>query len=74
MLLRELTVEGHVLSLNDKNGLYIVEIKNSDGEKLFYHEYTDYEEIRELFDIVVEGYEDDNISIKKILDILESSK
>lgn len=74
MLLREFVIDEHTICLNEKGSLYIAIVENSSGEKLFYHEYRDYEKIKECFDIIVEEYENSNISIKRVLDILENSK
>ena len=74
MLLREFIIDEHTICLNENGSLFIAVVKNSSGEKLFYHEYQDYEKIKEYFDIIVEEYENCSIDIKRVLDILESSK
>lgn len=74
MLLRELIIDEHTLSLNENGNVYVAVVKNSKGEKLFYHEYQDYEKIKEFLDIIVEEYEGNRINIKRVLGILESSK
>lgn len=74
MLLREFVIDEHTICLNENGSLFIAVVQNSSGEKLFYHEYQDYEKIKECFDIIVEEYEDHGIDIKRVLDILESSK
>lgn len=74
MLLREFVIDGHTICLNEKGSLYIAEVKNSSGEKLFYHEYEDYEKIKEYFDTIVDEFENCSIGIKRVLAILENSK
>ncbi len=74
MLLRELVIDGHTLTLNENDDLYGATIVNSKGDKLFYHEYQDYDKVKEFLDLIVKEYEGNSISIKKVLEILESSK
>ncbi len=74
MLLRELEIDEHVLSLNEKDDMFIIDIEGNDGDKLFSREYQGYEEVREILDLIVKEYEGDGISIKKVLDILEINK
>lgn len=74
MLLRELEIDEHVLSLNEKDDIFIIDIKGNDGDKLFSREYQGYEEVREILDLIVKEYEGDGINIKRVLDILETNK
>jgi hypothetical protein len=74
MLLRELEIDEHVLTLNDENGMFIIDIEGNDGEKLFSREYQGYEEVREILDLIVKEYEGEGINIKRVLDILETNK
>lgn len=74
MLLREFIIDEHTICLNENGSLYTALVVNSSGEKLFYHEYQGYEQIKECFDIIVEEYENCSIDIRRVLDILENSK
>ncbi|MCK9218122.1 MAG: hypothetical protein M0P77_09435 [Firmicutes bacterium] len=74
MLLRELVIDENVLTLKDVGDSYIIELKNKDCENLFFHEYSDYEEIREVMDLIVKEYEEEIITIARLLDILKDSK
>jgi hypothetical protein len=74
MLLREFVIDGYTIRLNEDSGLYIAMIVDSSGEKLFYQEYDDYEKVKEYFDIIAKEYEDSNTNIKRVLEILESSR
>ena len=71
MLLREFTVEDHLISLTEENGLYIAKITNNKGEKLLYNEYKDYEMIKSCFDKIVQAIEIDKIGIAEIIGMLE---
>lgn len=74
MLLRELEIDEHVLTLNEKDDVFIIDVEKGDDEKLFSREYQGYEEVREILDLIVKEYEGDGISIKRVLDILEKNK
>jgi hypothetical protein len=71
MLLREFTVEDHLISLIEENGLYIAKITNNKGEKLLHNEYKDYEMIKSCFDKIVQAIEIDKIGISEIIVMLE---
>jgi|GEM_PF-1405889 len=73
MLLREFIVENHTISLNQEDKLYIAKVTNTNGEKLLYHEYKDYEKIKSCFDEIVHALETDKIGIKDVIAILESN-
>ena len=73
MLLREFTIENHIISLIQDGDIYIAKITNSDGEKLLHHEYKDYEKIKSCFDEIVQAIETDKISIKDVFGILEKN-
>lgn len=73
MLLREFKVEGHTVMLNQDEHLYIAQIINQKGEKVFYHEYNDYDIIKVYFDEIVKNIQAGNADIKGIIDILERS-
>ncbi len=74
MLLRELVINENVLTLNEIGDSYIIELKDKDGRNLFFHEYADYEDIRETLDLIVKEYEEKVITITSLLGILKDSK
>lgn len=71
MLLREFSIENHIISLIQEGELYIAKVTNKNGQKLLYHEYEDYEKIKSRFDEIVQAYEKDKIGIKDVIAILE---
>ncbi|MGE5630036.1 MAG: hypothetical protein ACM3TR_02940 [Caulobacteraceae bacterium] len=73
MLLREFTIENHIISLNQEENTYIAKVTNKSGKKLFYHEYKDYEKIKGCFDEIVQAIESDKIGISEVISILERS-
>jgi hypothetical protein len=73
MLLREFTVEDHLISLVQENDLYIAKVINNKGERLLYNEYKDYERIKSCFDKIVQAIEIDKIGIAEIIGMLEKS-
>ena len=73
MLLRELTVEDHLISLIQENGLYIAKVTNNKGEKILYNEYKDYGMIKGCFDKIVQAIEIDKTGIADIIGMLERS-
>jgi len=73
MLLREFSIDNHTLSLTQDGDNYIAMVTNKDGEKIFYHDYKDYEKIKSCFDEIVKAIETDNIGIEKAVGILKQS-
>lgn len=73
MLLREFEIDDHVLTLDGIDDEYTIIIKNNSGEKLFSQEYDSYEEVREIFDLIIKEYEGNYINIERVLNILQSS-
>ncbi len=73
MLLREFEIDEHVLTLDEIEDGFIIVVKNNTGEKLFSREYESYEEVREIFDLIVKEYEGNYINIGRVLDILQDS-
>jgi hypothetical protein len=73
MLLREFSIENHIISLIQEGELYIARITNNHGEKILHHEYKDYEKVKGRFDEIVQAYEKDRIGIKKVIKILEGN-
>ena len=73
MLLREFAVENHTISLIQDGELYIAEVTNKSGKKLFYHEYKDYEKIKGCFDEIVQAIESEKTGIKDVVGILDKS-
>ena len=73
MLLREFKVEDHTIMLTQDEYAYIAQIINSSGEKVFYHEYSDYDKIKVCFDEIVKTIQDGSADIKNIMSILENS-
>lgn len=73
MLLREFTIDHHVISLNQDNDVYVTTVVNGNGEKVFYHEYKDYEKIKSCFDEIIQAIEADGIHIEQVMGILERS-
>ncbi|MDD2481611.1 MAG: hypothetical protein WCY24_00805 [Lutispora sp.] len=74
MLLREFEIDDHIIRLNEKDDIFIAEVLNSGGERLFYHEFSNYENIKTGFNQIIEENEASNIDIKRVLTILENSK
>ncbi|MDF2840791.1 MAG: hypothetical protein K0Q99_1563 [Clostridia bacterium] len=73
MLLREFIIEDNTIMLNQDDNTYVVQIINNNGEKIFYHEYSEYEKIKVCFDEIVQGIQQGNADINNILSILEKS-
>jgi hypothetical protein len=71
MLLREFKVEEHTIMLNQDDDIYVAQIINNDGVKLFYHEYSEYDKIKASFDEIVQNIQNGTADIKNILNILE---
>lgn len=74
MLLREFTIENHIISLIQEGELYVAKVTNKHGKKLLYHEYEDYEKIKSSFDEIVQAYERDKIGINDVIGILERNR
>lgn len=74
MLLREFTVEDHMVSLIQEADLYIVKITNKDGEKILHNEFKDYEKVKCCFDEIVQAIDKDRINIKAVMGILERNQ
>lgn len=78
MLLREFTVDDHTISLTQDHAVYVTQVLDNRGEKVFFHEYNDYEKIKSGFDEIVQivekgNIDDGKISIQEILAILKKS-
>jgi hypothetical protein len=73
MLLREFEIDEHILTLDEIEDNFSIVVKNSSGERLFSQEYDSYEEVREIFDLIVKEYEGNYINIERVLDILQCS-
>jgi hypothetical protein len=73
MLLREFIIEDNTIMLNQDDNTYVAQIINNNGEKIFYHEYSEYEKIKVCFDEIVQGIQQGNADINNILSILEKS-
>lgn len=73
MLLREFKVDDHTIMLTQDEHTYIAQVMNQDGEKVFYHEYTDYDKIKVCFDEIVKSIQEDNAAISNIMNILGNS-
>ena len=73
MLLREFEIDEHILTLDEIEDNFSIVVKNSNGERLFSQEYDSYEEVREIFDLIVKEYEGNYINIERVLDILQCS-
>lgn len=74
MLLREFTIENHIISLVQDGKLYIAKITDKNGDRLLYHEYEDYERIKGSFDEIVQAYQRDKIGIEEVIRILERNR
>lgn len=73
MLLREFIIDNHTINLNQEGKVFVATIYGSGGERVFNHEYGDYEKIKLCFDEIIQSSEKGNISIADILKILEKS-
>ncbi|HYE84277.1 MAG TPA: hypothetical protein VEG39_19200 [Clostridia bacterium] len=71
MLLREFSIENHVISLIQENDLYIAKVTNKYGKKIIYQEHKNYEKIKGCFDEIVQAIDNDKIGIKDVIAILE---
>ncbi|HCJ58590.1 hypothetical protein [Lutispora sp.] len=74
MLLREFEIDGHIIRLSEVDDIFVAEVAQSSGERLFYHEFSNYESIKNGFNQIIEENEANSINIKRVLDILENSK
>jgi predicted DNA-binding ArsR family transcriptional regulator len=73
MLLREFKIDNHTIILNQDEDIYIAKEIGMNGEKVFYHEYKDYDKIKAYFDEIVQNIQEGNADIKNIIDVLEKS-
>jgi len=73
MLLREFKVDNNTVILDQDEDIYIAQILGANGEKLFYHEYKEYEKIKACFDEIVQSIQQNNADIKNIINILQNS-
>lgn len=73
MLLREFTIDNHIISLTDYEELYVAQVLNESGEKVFYHEYKDYEKVKSCFNSIILKLENEGCSIETALSLLNSS-
>lgn len=73
MLLREFTIDNHIISLTDYEELYVAKVLNSYGEKVFYHEYKDYDKVKNCFNEIILKLENEGCSIDTALSLLNSS-
>jgi len=73
MLLREFKVQDNTITLNQDENTYVAQITNHDGERIFYHEYNEYDKIKASFDEIVQNIQAGNADIKDILSILGKS-
>ncbi len=73
MLLREFAIDNHIISLIQNDDIYVTTVVNGKGEKLYYHEYKDYEKIKGCFDEIIQAIGAEGISIDKVIHILERS-
>lgn len=73
MLLREFKIDNHTIILNQDEEIYIAQVIGANGEKVFYHEYKEYDKIKSYFDEIVHDIQNGKSDIKSILDILQKS-
>jgi hypothetical protein len=73
MLLREFTVHEHTINLTQDGTIYIATVMNSGGEKVFYHEYNDYEKIKHCLSEIIQKIESGEADIQYVLEALERS-
>lgn len=71
MLLREFKIEDYTIILNQEEDIYIAQVVDKDGVKIFYHDYNDYDKIKASFDEIVQNVQNGDVDIKVILSILE---
>lgn len=74
MLLREFVVENHTVSLIQEDDLYIAKVTNTDGDRILYNEYKDYEKVKSCFDEIVQAIHADKINISDVIAILEKNQ
>ncbi len=73
MLLREFAFDDHTISLKEEDDLYIAQILNNAGEKVFYHEYKDYEKVKNSFNEIIAKIEKGGCSIEAAIVLLNES-
>jgi hypothetical protein len=71
MLLREFKIEDYTSTLNQEEDIYIAQVIDKAGVKIFYHDYNDYDKIKASFDEIVQNVQSGDVDIKIILNILE---
>ncbi|SHI39831.1 hypothetical protein [Lutispora thermophila] len=74
MLLREFEIDGCIIRLSEVNEIFIAEVLGQNGEKLFYHEFNNYDNIKNGFNQIIEENEASKVDIERVLSILENSK
>lgn len=74
MLLREFEIDSHIIRLIERDEIFVAEVADNNGDRLFYHEFSDYENIKNSFNQIIEENETKSIDIKRVLRILENSK
>lgn len=73
MLLREFKIDNHTIRLNQDEDIYIAQVLGASGEKVFYHEYKEYDKIKSYFDEIVQNIQQGNADIQNIIEILQKS-
>ena len=73
MLLREFVVGNHTINLFQESELYIATVRDSLGEKIFNHEYNDYDVIKSCFDGIIHYIDQGGDDIQEILKLLKSN-
>lgn len=73
MLLREFKIGEYTIMLNQDDEIYIAQVVGAKGEKVFYHEYKEYDKIKAYFDEIVQNIQQNNDDIESIIDILKRS-
>mgnify|MGYP000961815176 CR=1 FL=1 len=70
LLLREFEIDGHIIRLSEVDDIFVAEVAQSSGERLFYHEFSSYENIKNGFNQIIEENEANSIDIRRVLDII----
>ena len=71
MLLREIEVDDYIIELTQDSNTFIIKVVDSENNKIFHHEYEDYEEVKVTFDRITEKMEAGSINSEDILEIFE---
>lgn len=73
MLLREFTLEEDTINLIEESNIYIVQIFNPSGEKLYYQEFEDYDKVKIIFNEIIQKCENGGCTVDTAIQLLKEN-